>query len=127
MSFLFAFLAGTATGILSAFGVGGGTLLLIYLSVFTGIPQQKAQGINLLYFLPASLASLPSHFKNGFVDRTALLPAIICGTLFTALFAFLATGLETTLLRRFFGGFLLIIGLWELFGNKLTDRRSCRP
>lgn len=71
MSFLFAFLAGTATGILSAFGVGGGTLLLIYLSVFTGIPQQKAQGINLLYFLPASLASLPSHFKNGFVDRTA--------------------------------------------------------
>ena len=45
-------LAGTATGVLSAFGVGGGTLLLIYMTAFAGLPQDQAQGINLLYFLP---------------------------------------------------------------------------
>lgn len=127
LEILFALLVGTATGILSAFGVGGGTLLLIYLSVFTGVPQQTAQGINLLYFLPASLASLPSHFKNGFIDRTALLPAILCGLISTALFAFLATELETGLMRRFFGVFLLVIGLYELFGYKTAGEDARRP
>ena len=120
MSFLLALLAGAVTGVLSAFGVGGGTLLLLYLTAFVGTAQQTAQGINLLYFLPASAAALPAHFKNGFVDRTALLPAIVCGVLSTALFAYLATGLDTGLLRRFFGGFLLVIGFYELFGQEKT-------
>ena len=118
MSFLLALLVGAATGVLSAFGVGGGTLLLLYLSAFTELTQQTAQGINLLYFLPASSASLPAHFKHGFIHRAALLPAIGCGLLTTGLFAFLATGLETGLLRRCFGGFLLLIGLYELFWHK---------
>ena len=42
-----AFLAGLAAGVLSGFGVGGGTLLLIYMTVFAGMPQTLAQGINL--------------------------------------------------------------------------------
>ena len=41
-------LAGAATGILSGFGVGGGSLLLIYMTSFAGVPQNLAQGINLL-------------------------------------------------------------------------------
>ena len=127
MDFIFACIAGMVTGILSAFGVGGGTLLLIYLSAFTGIPQQVAQGINLLYFLPASLASLPSHFKNGFIERRTLIPAISCGIFFTIVFACIATGMETKLLRRLFGIFLVIIGLKELLGKKQADRETCQP
>ena len=67
-------LAGTATGVLSGFGVGGGTLLLIYLTAFAGLPQEQAQGINLLYFLPAAAASLPAHAKNGFPPLLRGLP-----------------------------------------------------
>lgn len=118
MHWIFAVLAGATTGILSAFGVGGGTLLLIFLSVFAGVPQQTAQGINLLYFLPASSASLPSHFRNGMIEKRVLLPAICFGVLSTAGFAWLATAMETQLLRRFFGAFLLAIGFWELFGPR---------
>ena len=51
---LFPLLAGAVTGVLSGFGVGGGTLLLVYMTVFAGLDQHLAQGINLLYFLPAS-------------------------------------------------------------------------
>ena len=44
---LFPLLAGAATGVLSGFGVGGGTLLLVYMTVFAGLDQHLAQGINL--------------------------------------------------------------------------------
>lgn len=112
---MFAVLAGLATGILSGFGVGGGTLLLLWLTTWGGMTQQQAQGINLLYFLPAAGAALPAHWKNGYVERSLLLPAITAGLAAAALTAWLAAGLDTGLLRRCFGGFLLAVGLRELF------------
>ena len=108
-------LAGAVTGILSAFGVGGGSLLLIYMTNFTDLSQIAAQGINLLYFLPAAAASLPAHFKNGYVEKAALLPAILSGLAAAGLSAWIASGLDTGLLRRGFGVFLILVGLKELF------------
>ena len=96
-------LAGAATGVLSGFGVGGGTLLLIYLTAFAG--------------LPAAAASLPAHAKNGFLEKSVLLPAIAAGLVCAALGAWAATGMDTALLRRCFGGFLILIGLRELFAR----------
>lgn len=113
-----AFVAGALTGILSGFGVGGGTLLLIYLTAWVGMDQHLAQGINLLYFLPAAATALPSHFKNGYVDRSAAVPAILAGLVATAGGAWLATALDVELLRRLFGGYLLVIGLKEFFRKK---------
>lgn len=117
MQILVPVLAGVAAGVLSGFGVGGGTLLLIYMALFAGIQQQTAQGINLLYFLPTSLASLVSHIKNGYIEKKAALPAILCGVLTTAAAAYLATGLDVSALRKCFGVFLLITGSIELFGK----------
>ena len=107
-------LAGALTGILSGFGIGGGSLLLIYMTSFAGLPQDLAQGINLLYFLPTAGAALPAHFKNGYVEKAALAPAILAGLAGTALAAWAATSLDTQILRRCFGVFLLVIGLREL-------------
>lgn len=115
---LMAVLAGTATGVLSGFGVGGGTLLLIYMTAFTQLSQTQAQGINLLYFLPAAALALPAHFKNGFVEKRALLPAVAAGLVCSALAAWAATALDVGLLRKCFGVFLLWVGLSELFRKK---------
>ena len=49
---------GFATGILSAWGVGGGTLLLLCMTLFLGVEQREAQAINLLFFLPTAGISL---------------------------------------------------------------------
>ncbi len=108
---------GAATGVLSGFGVGGGTLLLVYLTAVAGVDQHLAQGINLLYFLPAGLLALPAHIKNGYVEKKALLPCIAAGLTCAALCAWAATGLEADLLRKLFGGFLVLIGLRELLGR----------
>ena len=114
-------LAGTVTGVLSGFGIGGGTLLLIYMTSFAGVEQHLAQGINLLYFLPTAAAALPAHIKNGYVDKRAALPAIAAGLAGTGLAAWAATALDVALLRRFFGGFLIFIGIRELF--RPSERR----
>ena len=111
MGWLVPLIAGAATGVLSGFGIGGGTLLLIYMTAFAGIPQTLAQGINLLYFLPTAATALPAHIKNGYIDRGALLPAILTGLAGTALAAWAATALDVELLHRCFGGFLIVIGL----------------
>lgn len=115
---LLAALAGAVTGVLSGFGIGGGTLLLIYLTAFAGVDQHLAQGINLLYFLPTAATALPSHIKNGFVDKVAALPAICAGLVGTASAAWAATALDVGLLRRFFGAYLLYIGVRELIRKK---------
>lgn len=115
MGWLVAALAGAVTGVLSGFGVGGGSLLLIYMTSFADLPQNLAQGINLLYFLPAAATALPAHFKNGYVEKKALLPAIAAGLVCSALAAWAATALDVDILRKCFGGFLLVIGLRELF------------
>ena len=108
-------LAGAATGVLSGFGVGGGSLLLIYMTTFAGVPQTLAQGVNLLYFLPTAATALPAHLKNGYVEKGALLPAIAAGLVCSALTAWAATALDVEVLRKCFGGFLILIGLRELF------------
>ena len=100
---------------LSGFGVGGGSLLLIYMTSFAGVPQTLAQGVNLLYFLPAAATALPAHLKNGYVEKKALLPAIAAGLVCSALAAWAATALDVEVLRKCFGGFLILIGLRELF------------
>ena len=110
-------LAGAATGILSGFGIGGGSLLLIYMTSFAGVPQNLAQGINLLYFLPAGLMALPAHLKNGYVVKPVLLPAIGAGLALAALAAWAATALDVEVLRKCFGAFLIIVGTMELCGK----------
>lgn len=107
-------IAGTVTGVLSGFGIGGGSLLLIYMTSFAGVEQNLAQGINLLYFLPTAATALPAHAKNGYIEKAALLPAILTGLAGTALAAWVATAMDVELLRKCFGVFLLIIGAREL-------------
>lgn len=124
MSWFVSFLVGTAAGVLSAFGIGGGSLLLVYLTVFAGVPQQTAQGTNLLYFLPTAGAALSAHRKNGLLDSCTILPAILAGLFTAAGAAWLSNGLDTSLLRRLFGLFLLYIGVTQLFEH---DKAKTHP
>lgn len=117
---------GAATGVLSGFGVGGGTLLLVCMTAFAGMEQRLAQGINLLYFLPAGLMALPAHVKNGYIEKPALLPAIGAGLVCAVLSAWAATSMDVTFLKKCFGAFLIVIGVMELFRKEKKDGPDSR-
>lgn len=65
-------LAGVGCGVLSAWGIGGGTLLLLVMTLAFGVDQAAAQGINLLYFLPTAAMGLIWHRQNGLLDKVVL-------------------------------------------------------
>lgn len=118
LSFIIAMAAGILCGILSGFGIGGGSLLMVWMTAVLSMEQKAAQGINLLYFLPTAAAALIFHAKNRMICWQAVLPAAIAGCVTAAGGAWLASGLDVTLLRKLFGGFLILVGLSEIFGKK---------
>lgn len=103
--------AGLVCGVLSGCGIGGGSLLLIYMTAAAGLGQAQAQGINLLYFIPTSSAALVSHFKNKLVNKTVLLWAAVPGCVVSLAASIAATSIDATLLKKLFGAFLVVSGL----------------
>ncbi len=114
MNFL-SFAAAFFTGIFAALGVGGGMILIIYLTVFAGFDQLSAQGINLIYFIPIAALSVIIHTKNKLIDWKKIIPAIITGIFFAAIGSFAAKFIGPAGLRKIFAVFIFIIGLKELF------------
>lgn len=115
MNLIFPVLAGFLAGIISGFGIGGGTILMIYLTLVMELPQRTAQGINLLYFLPTAAAALIIHSKNRFVQWKTVIPAAVSGCILAALAGYAAMNLDLALLKKLFGGFLILTGLLEFF------------
>ena len=106
--------AGAVCGVLSGFGIGGGSLLMVWMTALLGMEQKAAQGVNLLYFLPTAAAAILFHAKNRLIAWRAVLPAALAGCVTAALGAFIAVGMEMSLLQKLFGGFLLLVGLEEV-------------
>ncbi len=125
MKIALAILLGLATGVISGFGIGGGSLLIVYLTTFAAVEQYTAGGINLLYFLCCAPTALISHIRNRRVEWKAVMWCSVAGVVTSALAAFLASGVDTNLLRRAFGVLLLYIGCRELFckSEKSASRR----
>ena len=104
------FLAGFAGGL----GVGGGGILLLWLTAFAGEEQLSAQGINLIFFLPCAVTALLGHWKNGFIKwKTALYTAVF-GIPGVLIGFYIANSIDKTLLRLAFALLLLFIGIKEL-------------
>lgn len=123
------FICALAAGTLSAWGVGGGTLLLLALTLLLGVDQRQAQTLNLLFFLPAAGAALLFHSRHGELDAAVVRRTAIPGALAALAGAGAAMLVEVDLLRRPFGLFLLYAGGTLLFSRGKdaagrTDRDS---
>ena len=114
MKWLFDTLIGAVTGVISGFGVGGGSLLVLYLTVFGKTSAYTAGGINLLYFLGCAPAALVGHIRQHTVIAKAVLWCSIGGIVTAIPAAIVASHLKVALLQRLFGILLLYIGIREL-------------
>ena len=103
------------TGIFASMGLGGGMVLIVYLTVLAGFSQLAAQGINLVFFIPIAIISLVLHTKNKLVEWKKAVPAVLWGTAAVIISAWLANRIEQSLLSKAFSIFLILMGLKELF------------
>lgn len=114
-SFWVSIIVGTALGFLTGLGTGGGSLLILWLTMAVGIEQQTARGINLLFFIPSALIACFFRWKQGKLDFKAVLPAIIAGCIGAGMFSWLGSRMDLALLKKLFGLLLILTGLRELF------------
>lgn len=112
---IWSFIAAFFTGIFASLGVGGGMILIIYLTIFLNIPQLEAQGINLIFFIPIAILSVIIHTKNKLIEWKKVIPSIIAGLIFAIAGVFLADYIGSPILRKIFAAFILLVGIKELF------------
>ena len=117
-AYLLPALAGFLTGILSAWGIGGGTLLLLVMTLFLGVDQRTAQGVNLLFFLPTAASALVCHWRGGYLDKPTLKSAVPWAVIAALLGAWAATALDVAVLRKPFGIYLLLSGISLIWPQK---------
>jgi uncharacterized membrane protein YfcA len=106
--------------------MGGGTLLIPILTIFLAFEQKNAQAINLFVFIPMALVSLIIHIKNKLVDFKVGIPIICTGVIFSVLGSTLADGIENNVLKKFFGVFLLIVGIDQAISTIINIVKSKR-
>ena len=114
-SFPFATIVGAALGFLAGLGVGGGSLLMLWLTMILGIPYTSARTINLLFFIPTALISCFFRRNQGTLNFKKILPAALWGMVSAALFSIASKYFDMALLKKLFGGLLILTGLRELF------------
>lgn len=123
-SFPVALTVGTVLGFLAGLGVGGGSLLILWLTLVLDMPQESARILNLLFFLPSAVIACLFRWKQKSLPIGKIWPAIAAG----CAGAFLASGfgasMDTTWLKKLFGGLLIATGIRELLykPQKTMDR-----
>lgn len=105
---------GTFLGLLSGLGTGGGSLLILYLTLMAGMGQMDARAINLLFYIPAAVVACLFRWKQGRLEIKKVLPAIVAGCAAASLLAYFSAGWDTALLQKLFGGLLIYTGFREL-------------
>ena len=108
-------LVSTILGFLSGLGIGGGSLLILWLTFALAMDPGISRSINLLFFIPSALIACFFRWRQGSLRFSKILPAILAGCTAAIIFSFLSASLDVTLLKQLFGILLIATGLRELF------------
>ena len=119
--FVLLMITGVSAGVLGGMGMGGGAILIPLLTVFFSVDQISAQAINLVAFIPMAIASLIIHVKNKRVEKRGLLWIILPALACSLSGSLLALAVKGGLLKRFFGGFLLALAVFQFFSDKIGE------
>ncbi|MBQ8203249.1 MAG: sulfite exporter TauE/SafE family protein [Clostridia bacterium] len=113
-----ALLAGLLSGIIGGMGLGGGAVLIIYLTVFLETEQLRAQGINLIFFIPIALTAVIIYAVKKQIKWKTVIPIAIGGMIGAFAGIYLANIIGSEWLAKLFGGFIAALGIKEIFFTK---------
>ena len=113
-SFVITLLISTALGFLTGLGVGGGSLLMVWLTAVLGMDALTARSINLLFYLPGAAIAILFRKRQGKIQWRNVLPPALAGCLAAAVCSRLSTAVDNSWLQKVFGVILIAAGLREL-------------
>ena len=116
-SFPIVVLISSILGFLAGLGIGGGSLLILWLTFVLNMDPSIARVINLLFFLPSALICGYFRWKEGCIEFKDIFPAILSGFLSAGIFSWISTTIDTELLKKAFGVLLILTGIREVLYN----------
>ncbi len=74
-------LFGLISGVVASLGMGGGTILILLLNLFSSIGQHMVQGVNLVFFIPTSVVAIFMNIKRKTIDYKVAKPIMFFGVI----------------------------------------------
>ena len=108
-------LIGTIAGICTGLGLGGGTILILLLTLFANIPQHTAQATNIIFFISSAIISILINIKHKYINFKKAYAVIIFGIIGSIVGAIISSRLNVFNLRKLFGIFLIFISISEFY------------
>ena len=96
---------GFLAGIVSGLCMGGGTILILFLTLFAGIEQHIAQATNVIFFIPTAISAIFIFVKNKKVKFEYAVPICIFGILGAVIGASISSKMEVRHAKKCFWGF----------------------
>ena len=122
MQWLTDILISSILGFLAGIGTGGGSLLILWLTLVRGISPEQTRTINLLFFLPSAVIATFINIRKDRVVIKKITPAVIAGCIAAAAASALGNNMNTEILKKLFGGLLIFAGLREITYKKRDQR-----
>lgn len=107
--------AGLLSGLFGAMGLGGGGVLIIYLTLFSGLGQITSQGINLIFFAFIAFISVVIYSYKKLIDWNLVLPTALLGIPGSIIGFYFSSLVDSQILNKLFGVLILIIGISQIF------------
>lgn len=107
-------LIGIISGIVTGLGMGGGSILILFLTIFMNVAQHTSQAANLIFFIPTSISAIYVYIKNKNVDSKIglkLLYTVIIGAIVGS---YLTKFIDSSSLKKYFGLFILAVGILDI-------------
>ena len=117
-------IAAFLSGVAGAMGLGGGGVLVLYLTLCLKLPQIKAQGINLVFFVPCAVIAIILHTRKKLINWKQIVPIITGGIIGVSVGMMLVNSISTELLSKLFAGLLVIMGIREFFSRSSNDNQD---
>ncbi len=119
-------LIGTISGVVAALGMGGGTILILLLGIFTSLKQHIIQATNLVFFIPTSIVAIIMNVKNKKINYKNAITIIISGIIGAIVGCKISFKFDNTKLKKLFGIFLLVIAIFEIYEIYTSYRKDIK-
>ena len=103
--------------LLTGLGIGSAGILIVYLTSAVGLSQLSAQAANLAFFIIAAASATVLNIKNGLILKKELFILSLAGAVGAVGGTVLASAIDEGLLKKLFGGLLILMGIFIFFGK----------